>query len=175
MAQLWRSTWGWTLSARSDGHRCGGGDGVLADEPFDGVGAEASSGAGREQWLVAEAGAFARSRRRRTALGGCGERDRSVLAAFAVAADVGAGAEGDVAAVEPGELGDAQPGLDGERAAAPGRVDLPIVCGSGAARRASISVGGEERHGRLVEPFRWDGQHSLDQRGVFGVAQRRRR
>ena len=34
-----------------------------------------------------------------------------MFAALAQAADAGAGAEGDVAAVEPGQLGDAQPGL----------------------------------------------------------------
>ena len=35
--------------------------------------------------------------------------------------------------------------------------------------------GGEERDDRLVEAFRWNGKDALDERGVLGVAQRRRR
>ena len=47
-------------------------------------------------------------------LGVGGERDGALLSALAVAADVRAGAEHDVAAVEADELGDAQSGVDGE-------------------------------------------------------------
>ena len=43
-----------------------------------------------------------------------GERGDPFFAAFAVAAQVGAGAELDVRAAQPGELGDAQAGLDGD-------------------------------------------------------------
>jgi len=44
-----------------------------------------------------------------------GERGYSVLAAFAVAADVRAGAEMDVGDAQAGELRDTQPGLDVEQ------------------------------------------------------------
>ena len=47
-------------------------------------------------------------------LGVGGERDGALLSAFAFAADVRAGAERDVAAVEADQLGDAQAGVDGE-------------------------------------------------------------
>ena len=47
-------------------------------------------------------------------LGWWGERDGALLAAFAFAADVGAGPELDVATVQGDELGHAQPGLDRE-------------------------------------------------------------
>ena len=117
----------------------GGGGGVLADEAFHGVGAEAPPGAGREQRLVAEPGSFGQPDAQHRE-GGCGERDRSLSAAFALAADVGTGAEGDVAAVEPGQLGDPQPGLHGQQQQRAVAASLPPVR-SGAASRASISAG----------------------------------
>jgi hypothetical protein len=83
---------------------------VLVDEALDGVGAKAPSSAGGEQWLTGLSCAFGHPDPQHR-LGGRGERDGPVLAALAQAADVGAGAEGDVVAVEPGQLGDAQPGL----------------------------------------------------------------
>jgi hypothetical protein len=85
----------------------GGNGGVLADQALDGVCAEAPSGAGGEQRLAGESGAFGHPDAQHR-LGGRGERDGPVSAALAQAADAGAGAEGDVAAVEPGQLGDAQ-------------------------------------------------------------------
>ena len=91
--------------------------------------------------------------------------------AFAFAADAAAGAEGDVAAVEPGELADAQPGLHGDEQQRPVASTFP-ACRVGGGEEGVDLDGGEERHGRPVEPFRWDGQHPLDQQGVFGVAQR---
>ena len=73
-------------------------------------------------------------------LGGRGERDGAVPAALAEAADVGAGAEADVAAVESGQLGDAQPGLRCQQQQGPVAAAFPP--GPVAARRcrASISV-----------------------------------
>ena len=110
----------------------------VADEAFDGVAAEPPAGAGREQRLVATPGAFGEPDAQHR-LGGCGQRDGALFAAFAEAADVGAGAETDVAAVESDQLGDPQPGLDGERqqravaaafpAAAVGRVDEGVDLG----------------------------------------------
>jgi hypothetical protein len=47
--------------------------------------------------------------------GGLGQRGDPVFAAFAVAGDVGAGAEVQVGAGQGGEFRGAQPGLDGEQ------------------------------------------------------------
>ena len=174
MAQLWRRTWGWTLSARQRRASFGGGGGVVVDESFDGVAAEAPSGAGREQRVVAAPGSFARARRAATASAGAVRGTARCLASFAFAADVGAGAEGDVAAVEAGELGDAQPGLHGEQQQGPVASAFPSVRVGRGDEGVDLG-GGEERHDRLVEPFRRDGQDPLDQQGVLGVAQRRRR
>lgn len=59
-----------------------------------------------------------------------------MLAALAQAADAGAGAEGDVAAVEPGQLGDAEPGLGCFVHAAVLAALLDVVCGRNCAERA---------------------------------------
>ena len=132
IAQLWRSTCGCSVLAVSDGQAGGGGLGVGADASLDGVAAEAPAGAGGEQRVGGAAGAFGEPGAR-ARLGVGGERDGALLSALAVAADVRAGAERDVAAVEADQFGDAQPGLDGERqhgvvaatfpAVAVGRVD----------------------------------------------------
>ena len=53
----------------------------------------------REQRFVGVAGAFGEPDPQQRSTG-CGERDGALFAAFAVAADVGAGAEGDVVAVQ---------------------------------------------------------------------------
>ena len=63
---------------------------------------------------------------------------RLVLAAFAVAADVRAGAEVDVAAGEAGQLGDPQPGLDGEQQQAWSRRPAHGVAVGGGEQRVDL-------------------------------------
>ena len=75
-------------------------------------------------------------------------------------------------AVESGQFGDPQAGLDGQQqqravaaafpAAAVGRVEEGVDLGCG-----------EKRDQLLVEPFGRDGQHPLDELGVLGVTQGR--
>jgi len=87
---------------------------VLGDEQGDGVPAEgAASTAGEERgaWFSSTLGQPDAKDAAR--LGG--ERRDPFLAAFAVAAQVGAGAEVHVCAREGGELADAQAGLDGDQ------------------------------------------------------------
>ena len=101
-----------------------------------------------------------------------GQRRDPVLAALAVAGDVGAGAEVDVAAGQGGELGGPQPGLDREQ-------DPGVVAAAGAGgpvRGGEQGLGlrtGEERDDRLVGPLGRDRQDPGDVGGVLGVAQRR--
>jgi hypothetical protein len=91
-----------------------GGNGcVRAHAPFDGVSAQPPAGAGWEQRVLGSSAAFARPFAQHR-LDGAGEGDGSLSAAFALTADVGSDAQADVAAVEPGDLGDSQPGLGGE-------------------------------------------------------------
>ena len=103
-------------------------------------------------------------------LGGRGQRDGPVFAAFAEAADVRAGAEADVAAVQPVSSETRRPVWAATSSSARSRRPSHRAR-SGAASSASISVCGEERDESFVEPFGGDGQHLLDERGVFGVAQ----
>jgi hypothetical protein len=147
----------------------GGSDGVFVHEPLDGVGAEAAPGAGREQRFVGGAGSFAQPHAE-DGFGGCRQRDGAVLAALAFAADVRAGAEADVAAVEAGQLGHAQSGLDGDQQQGPVTSALPARQVGGVDEGVDLG-GGEERHDPLVETFRRDGKDSLDEPGVFGVPQ----
>ena len=137
----------------------------------DGVEAQPPSGAGGEQRLVAVAGAFGQPHAAGP-LGGCGQRDGPLLAALAETADVGTGAEADVAAVEADQLGDPQPGLDGQQQQ--GTVPAAFPSGAVGCADEGVDLGrGEKRHQRLVEPFGGDGEHPLDELGVFGVAQGR--
>ena len=140
----------------------------------DRVGAESAAGAGREQRVVGLTGTFGEpggehwSHRR-------DERHRSLFSAFAVAAaNVGAGPERDVAAVQAGEFGDPQSGVDRERqqraiaAAFPagrvGRVD----------QRGSLGRG-EVGDRSLLMAFGWDREHSRDRVRVFWMSERRER
>jgi len=78
---------------------------VGADPERDGVAAEPSSGAGREQRIVGVPGSLTEPEPQQD-LDRAGKRDSALLASLALAADAGSGAEGDVAAVQAGELGD---------------------------------------------------------------------
>ena len=111
--------WGdvFVLEGGASGVGCGG---VLGDEAFDGVAAEVAAAVVGEDGRVGGGWAFVQpgfeDARDVAAEGGGAE-----LAAFAVAADVGAVVEGEVLALEADEFGDAQSGLDGgeeERAVA---------------------------------------------------------
>jgi hypothetical protein len=93
-----------------------------------------------------------------------------VLAALAQAADAGAGAEGDVAAVEPGQLGDAEPGLRCYQQERPVAAAFPPGQVAGGEQGVDLGLG-EERDELLAGLLGGDGQDLLDERGVFGVAQ----
>jgi hypothetical protein len=91
--------------------RCGSG-GVLGDEAFDGVSAEWGAAAGREQRVVRGAAAFGQPGPDRCD-GVAGQRRDPVLSSFAVAADVRAAPEVNVADLGAGQFRDAKPGLGG--------------------------------------------------------------
>ena len=79
---------------------------MFANQALHCVATEASTGAGREQRLVRLPGAFGQPNPEH-GLGGRGQRNGAVFAAFAEAAEVRAGAEADVAAVQVDQLGQA--------------------------------------------------------------------
>jgi hypothetical protein len=82
-----------------------------------------------------------------------------------------ASAEVDVTAVGPGELGESQSGLHGDRHQGVITPTLPPVpVRSGKQRGDFLRL--EERHIGLVEALLRNGQHLLDQPGVLGVAKR---
>ena len=86
---------------------------MLGDEEGDGVAAEGAASTAGEERVVWFSSTLGEPDAKHAARLG-GERRDPLLAAFAVAAQVGAGAELDVRAGEGGELGDAQAGLDGD-------------------------------------------------------------
>ena len=122
------------------GHRraARGRGGEWREAVLDGVVAEPSARNGREQRIGGLAGVLGEPCPQ-DGDGGRGERGGPFLAALAEAADVGSGVEMDVAAGQADELGDPQPGLDGERRARRGRGGRPRAR-SGAASRALISA-----------------------------------
>ena len=144
---------------------------MFVDQPLHGIAAEPPSDAGGEQWLVAVSGTFAQPDLQ-DRFGFSGQGDGSVFAALALAPDAGAGSQGEIAAVESGELGDPQPGLDREQQQRPVASPFPACKVRGGDQRVGL-LGGKKRHDRLVVPLGGDRQHLLDQRGVLGVAQRR--
>ena len=87
-----------TFLCVSDGQLAGCGGVILAMSRSTASRLSGRPVLGGEQRVVGLAGRARRARRRRTADGGWGERGGPLFAAFAVAADVGAGAEVDVAA-----------------------------------------------------------------------------
>ena len=140
-----------------------------ADPQRDGVAAEPPSGAGREQRVVGSPGSFGQPGLQQR-LDGAGEGHGALFASLAFAADVGAGAEGDVAAVQAGEFGDPQAGLDGQQHQGPVSSAFPPGLVRGGDQGVDLG-GGQERHDPLVEPLRRDGQDALDEQGVLGMAQ----
>ena len=103
--------------------------------------------------------------------GDLGERRDAVLAAFAAAADVRPGCEVHVAAVQAGQLGGAQPGLDrGQQqrvvaSAGPGRAVGSVE------QRVDLGSSRKVTSARSAALGR-DREHALDVLGVFGVAER---
>src|SRR5258708_19177139 len=121
------------------GGACAGGcGGVLGEEAFDGVVAEAGAAAGGEQRVAAGAAAFGEPVAD-DGRGGGGERGRAVLAAFAVAGQVRPGAEEGVGDGEGGQLGDPQAGPE----AGPGE-------GTVAAAGPGCEGGGRQRRPELL-------------------------
>ena len=100
-----------------------------------------------------------------------GERGGSLLASLAFAADVRAGAEGDVAAAQPGELGYPKAGLDGQQDQHPIPSPLPPGLVRGRDQRIDLEWS-QERDDPFAEPFRRDRPDTLDERGGRGVTQR---
>jgi len=83
---------------------------------------------------------------------------------------VGAGGEGDVLAGEPGEFGDPQPGLDGQRE--DGMVAPSGPCGQFAGVEQRVDLGlGEVGDEVALGSLGRDGEHALDGAGVLGVLQ----
>ena len=96
---------------RAEGWAAGRGDlGVFADEALDGIGAETPATARGKQRLVPSAGALGHPDLEH-GLAGPAERDGSLLAALAFAADAGSVSERDIPAVETGEFRDPKPRL----------------------------------------------------------------
>src|ERR1019366_6096123 len=84
---------------------------VLGEPVVEPVAAEGSAAGGREHRLVWVAGAFGEPDLEHGG-GGRGQRRDPVLPSLALAGDVAPGGEVHVAALQAGELGGAQPGLD---------------------------------------------------------------
>ena len=139
---------------------------VPGDEPLNGVTGEPAAGLGGEQRPggtgieLGEPGPHDLD-------GPAGERGCPVFPALAVAADVGPGPEVDVLPVQAGELGDPQPGLDGEQEQGPvaSAVPAPAVgCGD----EGVGLLGGQVADDRALAPSWRDGQDLADDGGVLG-------
>ena len=76
----------------------------------------------------------------------------------------------DVAAAQPGQLGDPQPGLDRDQQQRVVATAYPPAGVRGGEQRVDLLTV-EEAHDRPVVALGWDGQHPSDQRGVLGVLQ----
>src|SRR5206468_1549232 len=94
----------------------------------------------------------------------------TLASSFAFASDVGAGAEGEVATVEADQFGDSQTGLDGQDEHGSVAAAFPAGLVGGVDQRGGLFCGEVADRGPL-DAFGWDGQDSLDEMGVFGVAQ----
>ena len=146
------------------------------DEALDGVAAEPVPGPAGEGRVGVAAGTFGEPCLHALA-GVAGDRDCPVLAALAVAANVGAGAEADLGDGQAGELGHAQPGLaaEGEQrvvaAAVPG-------AGIGCGEQGRDLVRGQVAQVGPVADLERDAEYPLDEgaladAGQGGVAEQR--
>ena len=154
----------------SDGRGERGGGGVVGESSLERVAAERPAGAGRERGVVGVSSTLGEPSPQ-DCDGLFGQRRDPLLSALPQAADVRAGAEVNVAAFEGGELGCAQPGLDGEQEH---RVIAPTSPGVAIGRgEQRLDFGfGEERDQRFLEPLGRDREHAADRFGVFGVFER---
>jgi hypothetical protein len=147
-----------------------GDGGVSGDAPFQRVPAQRGAAAGDEQRVGGQPAAFGEPVAQDRG-GGGGEWGDPLLAPFAGAADVRAGSQVHVADGQAGELGGAQPGLAGQHqqgvVAPPGPGGLV-----GRGEQRGDLLFGEVGDQGLVEALGRDRQHSLDEGGVLGVAQR---
>ena len=82
-----------------------GGSNVTIDEITDRVGGDRSASSCRKEWIVADGTGFGKPHFEHSDGVRC-ERCAALLAAFAIAADVGAGAEHDVSAAQLGQFRD---------------------------------------------------------------------
>src|SRR5690348_8885488 len=142
-----------------------GGGGVPRDEALDGVAGERAAGLGGEQrpgGIGAELGEP--GPHDLDGLGG--EGGGPVLAALAVAADVRPGPEVDVLALQAGELGDPQAGLDVEQEQCPVAAAVPGLAAGGRDQRVDL-LGGEVADDRPLAAPRRDRQDLADHGGVL--------
>jgi hypothetical protein len=135
---------------------------------LDSVGAERSALPGGKERVAGLTWAFVHPGSEQLG-GGRHQRCAAFTAAFAVAVQVGACSELHVLAAQTAQLGDSQPGLDGdgEQGVVPA-ADPPAAVGGG---EQCFGFGtGEERHIGSIEAFGRYGRHPLDESGMFGMA-----
>jgi hypothetical protein len=144
---------------------------VCGDATLDGVAAQSPAGAGWEErvlWSTASLGKPGGQHRLTLQR----QRHGALLATLALAPNVTANAEHDIAAVEPGDLGDSEASLGCEHEHRSVAATFP----SGSVGRideGSGLVGREEGHDPLLESFRRDAQYPLNDCCVLGVAEGR--
>jgi hypothetical protein len=138
------------------------------DPPLDRIAAQAPAGAGREDRVAGQASAFGHP----DPQGGPewrGQRNRPVFTTSTFAAQVCAGSQRDVAAVETEHFGDPQSGLDRDEQESVVTPALPggaAWCGQQGGDVAVV----EERHAGLVEALEWYCQHPAVCSGCRKVA-----
>ena len=168
IAAVWRSTWGVTFLPLSDGQR------TRAMPTWRATRRCTASGLSRRPVRVGTTGQRrarrVRGRRAQHGDGVGGQGHDPLLATLAGAAQVGTGAECDIAAVEAGELSQPQPGLNGDGEHGPVAPSFPTARVGGGEQRLGFVVG-EEGDDGLVVSLLGDGEHPGDQLGVFGVAE----
>jgi hypothetical protein len=144
---------------------------VELDAPFDGVAGQPLPGRPGEQRVAGLPAAFGEPGFQDPD-GGGQERRVAFLPAFSRAVDVRPGLDPDVSAGQAGELGDPQPGLDGEREHGVVAPAGPGFLVAGSQERVGL-VRGEVGDVGAVAALARDGQDPLDQRPVLGMAQGR--
>ena len=104
-------------------------------------------------------------------MGVVGERDGAVLSSLAQAADVRAGAEHDVVAVQADQLGDTQAGVSGEGEHGVVAAAFPALAVGRVDERCCLGAG-EVGDGAFLEALGRDREHALNDGGVLGMLQR---
>jgi hypothetical protein len=169
MAAVCLRVWAVTCLDRIEGQDSPALEACRARRCSMGIAAEGPAGPGREQRLGRRALPFGEPGSQH----GDGRLHQwcsPLLAALADAVDVRAGAEHEVCQGKAGQLGYAQPGLDGEE-------DHGVIAPPGPGRLVAGGqqgvdlVLGEVGDEVALEAFGRDGEHALDRRGVLRVAQ----